>query len=295
MSSTSRLPPLKALRALEAVHRTGSVTAAANLLNVSHSAVSHQMKVLETWALYPLFTRHGRVIGLTLAGKSLASVAHEAFDSIRHEVDRIPMRAMRSIGIGSLPLVATKWVMPRLKEFHIKHPEINIHLSMAQNDRPITPLPDIEILFAKKSQLLPDDIALFEGTAVPVSSVSLLETFHGDVKKLLENGPLIHDEDLRMWPLWFNNNVEYTRSEVETSGLVVEGSALLRSAALNGHGVALCRSAFLDEDVAAGNLVILSNNKIDNDWCYFIRCEAAKRDDAGVNKVLNWLIHENKK
>ncbi|MDA0361439.1 MAG: LysR family transcriptional regulator [Proteobacteria bacterium] len=293
MSDTSRLPPLKALRALEAVHRTGSVTAAASLLNVSHSAVSHQMKALEAWARHPLFTRQGRTIGLTLAGKSLAGVTHEAFDTIRHEVDRIPMRAMRSIGISSLPLVATKWLMPRLKAFRLNYPEINIHLSMAQNDRPTTPLPDIEILFSKKSQLLPDDISLFEGTAVPVSTPSLLEIFKGNIKLLLETGPLIHDEDLRMWPLWFKSNIEYERMKIEPSGLVVEGSALLRSAALQGHGIALCRSAFLKDDFKTGNLIALSEHKIDDDWCYFIRCEVTKRMGAGVLEIINWLTHES--
>jgi LysR family glycine cleavage system transcriptional activator len=203
------------------------------------------------------------------------------------------MRAMRSIGISSLPLVATKWLMPRLKAFRLNYPEINIHLSMAQNDRPTTPLPDIEILFSKKSQLLPDDISLFEGTAVPVSTPSLLEIFKGNIKLLLETGPLIHDEDLRMWPLWFKSNIEYERMKIEPSGLVVEGSALLRSAALQGHGIALCRSAFLKDDFKTGNLIALSEHKIDDDWCYFIRCEVTKRMGAGVLEIINWLTHES--
>lgn len=291
MSVRSRLPPLKALRALEAIHQTGSVTAAARRLNVSHSAVSHQMKILESWTTRPLFVRRGRTTLLTAAGKSLAGVAHEAFDSIRHEMDRLPLRAMRSIGVASLPLVATKWLLPRLKGFRHTHPHINLHLSLAQNDRPVTPLPDIEILFARRDQLHPNDIVLFSGDAVPVCSPALLAQFGGNKQELLEKGPLIFDEDLRMWSLWSSKSGVERKSmdEPDVSHLIIEGSALLRATALEGYGIALCRLTFLTNDLASEKLIQLSDQAIDTDWCYFLRCDDSSRADPDVNDVLNWL------
>jgi LysR family glycine cleavage system transcriptional activator len=289
MSDQNRLPPLKALRALEAVHKSGSVVGAARILNVSHSAISHQIKALENWTSHPLFVRHGRTTLLTEAGKSLAGVTHEAFDSIRHEIDRLPLRGLSSITIGSLPLVATEWLMPKLKDFRKLHPDINLHISIANSDHPINPLPDIEIRFGLKDQLMPDDMTLISGTAVPVCSPELLDEFKGDEDQLLMHGPLVYDEDLRMWSNWFEQAELKRDVDAVESGLLVEGSAMLRSAARSGCGVALCRTAFLGSDLDTGRLVQLSDVAIDDEWGYFIRCSDAIRGEPGVVELLGYL------
>jgi LysR family glycine cleavage system transcriptional activator len=283
MSSTRRLPPLKALRALEAIHQTGSITDAAHQLNVSHSAISHQVKILEAWASEPLFIRQGRMTTLTDAGRSLAGVTHEAFDAIRHEMDRLPMRGLRSVSIACLPLVATGWLMPRLKGFSAAHPEINLHVTLLQTDRPVTPPPDIEIRFARRAQLMTHDIVLAPGDAVPVCAPALLAGREPD--ELLTTGPLLFDEDLRMWSLWYERS-SHPRQPASGSGLMLEGSALLQGAAVAGLGVAICRKWFLGRDLVAGRLVTLSDHTIDEDWCYFIRCDADKRQAPEVEAVV---------
>lgn len=291
MSVKSRLPPLKALRALEAIHQTGSVTAAARSLNVSHSAVSHQIKILEDWTSRPLFVRRGRTTLLTVAGQSLAGVVHEAFDSIRHEVDRLPLRVMRNVGIASLPLVATKWLIPRIRRFQQNHPDINLHLIMVQNDHPVTPPPDIEILFAPRNKLIPSDTVLLSGEAVPVCAPQLLEKFNGDKERLISGGPIVYDEDLRMWSSWVSKYgiVREGTEGRDGSGLIVEGSALLQAAAIEGQGIALCRLAFLADDLKTGKLVQLSDKTIDDDWCYFGRCDVSGGVDPDVAAVLQWF------
>lgn len=283
MKPTRRLPPLKALRALEAIHETGSITDAAQQLNVSHSAISHQVKILEAWASEPLFTRQGRMTMLTDAGRSLAGVTHEAFDAIRHEMDRLPLRGLRSVSVACLPLVATHWLMPRLRRFNARHPEINLHVTLLQPDRPVMPPPDIEIRFARESQLMAHDIKLSAGDAVPVCAPALLET--RSTRDLLTNGPLLYDEDLRMWSLWYKQS-GHLRSPASGSGLMLEGSALLQGAAIAGLGVAICRKWLLERDLAEGRLVALSEHAIDQDWCYFLRCEADKRHAPEVETVV---------
>lgn len=290
MKPARRLPPLKALRALEAIHETGSVMAAATRLAVSHSAISHQIKVLENWTPQPLFFRRGRMTLLTDAGKSLASVAHQAFDSIRHEMDRLPMRGMRTVSIASLPIVATHWLVPRLKAIRTSIPTVNLHLSFAQTDWPVTPQPDIEIRFAQREHLRKDDIVLFSGDAVPVCAPGLLRDNGNDPMTVMTTAPLIHDEDLRMWERWIDDFGDVAKVSRQTSGLIVEGSTLLRAAALAGHGIAICRAAFLDDDLRTGRLIRLSAAAIDADWCYFIRHDTSRQPDATVEEVISWLI-----
>ncbi|MFT4730221.1 MAG: LysR family glycine cleavage system transcriptional activator [Granulosicoccus sp.] len=289
MPDQSRLPPLKALRVLEALHETGTVMGAARKLNVSHSAISHQIKILENWTTHPLFVRHGRTTMLSAAGKSLAGVAHEAFDSIRHEMDRLPLRGLRSITLASLPLVASEWLMPHLHRFSEIHPETNLHISLSQTDHPISPMPDIEIRFAQQSKLLPNDIVLFLGAAVPVCSQVLLDKFDADTERLLSKGPLVYDEDLRMWSLWLERAGLDRSADAIKSGMLVEGSAMLRSAARASCGVALCRTAFLKTDLQESLLVQISDITIDEDWCYFMRCSDSSRSVPGVSELLAYL------
>lgn len=287
MDLTRRLPPLKALRALEAIHQSGSIMGAARQLNVSHSAISHQVKALDAWSNEPLFIRQGRMTLLTDAGKSLASVTHEAFDAIRHEMDLLPMRSLRSVSIACLPLVATGWLLPRLASFNLRHPEINLHVSLSQTDKPVTPPPDIEIRFGRRAQLLAGDIVLIAGDAVPVCAPRLLNA--RAAADLLTNGPVLFDEDLRMWTRWYETT-RHPRGPASGSSLILEGSALLQSAAIAGLGVALCRKAFLTNDLADGRLVALSDHAIDLDWCYFMRCDADKRRRPEVETVVASVI-----
>jgi LysR family glycine cleavage system transcriptional activator len=78
MKMPGKLPPLNLLRAFEAVARLGSVSAAANELYVTHSAVSQQIKALEESLGVKLLNRVGRGVALTVAGRELAAGANEA-------------------------------------------------------------------------------------------------------------------------------------------------------------------------------------------------------------------------
>ena len=75
-------PPLNALRAFEAVARTGSFRAAAADLFVTQSAISHQIKHLEDWLGVSLFDRSGRTPRLLPRGIALARDLTTAFDGI---------------------------------------------------------------------------------------------------------------------------------------------------------------------------------------------------------------------
>jgi len=290
MPDTRRLPPLKSLAVLEALHQTGSVTGAAGLLNVSHSAVSHQIRVLENWARVPLFVRRGRTTLLTEAGRSLAEVSHGAFDAIRHEIDRLPMRGSRAVSVAALPVVANALILPRLAGFGAAEPGIALHLAFAHTDRPTTPAPDIQVLFLRRAAFLAGDREVARGEALPVCKPALLARQGGNAQRLITQGPLIHDEDLRMWPAWFAAAGLDRPAQGWDATMIIEGSALLHAAALAGAGVAFARAAFVQDDLAAGRLVALSDVAIDADWAYVMRLDAMRGSDADVVRVADWLL-----
>jgi len=289
MQSTRRLPSLNALRALEAVRETGSVSAAARRLSVSHSAVSHQMKQLEEWIGRPITVRRGRSVAFTEAGESLARVVHDSFDAIRHEIDLLPLRFARAVSISALPVIAEEVLLPNLAQFRSAHPQISLHVSLAQTDRPKTPAPDVEILFRKRDRLLPDEVVLFPGDAVPVCTPDLLRAAGGDPVTAVRNGPLVADEDSRMWTRWLAEAGEGWTPENAARTIYLEGSFLLQKAAMHGIGVAICRRATITRAVQASGLICLSDLAIDQDWAYTMRVATGREVEPEVQIVTAWL------
>lgn len=286
-----RLPPLKALRALEAIHLTGSVTGAARQLNVSHSAISHQVRVLEDWSTTPLFSRNGRTTVLTEAGRSLATTTHRAFDEVRHEIDRLPLRQVNPVTIATLPLLATEIILPNLPSFTEIEPDIRLHVSLALSDRPTSPTPDLQILFVRRATVLASDITLFPGDAIPACAASLTDRTGLSCDALIETGPHIHDEDLRMWPAWMEQHRPDMPNELvdQATKILLEGSLLIHTAVSEGLGVGFVRRALVQDKIASGQLLVCSDAAIDLDWVYVLRVAAERTNDAQVQIAISWL------
>ena len=126
---TSRpLPSLNALRAFEAMARTGRVTLAAEELHVTHSAVSRQVKALEQALGVQLFTGPKNRLELTAAGRELLPALTEAFDKIAAAVRRT-RGGGEDLHVAVNASLSVKWLIPRLAGFQVAHPEIRLHLS----------------------------------------------------------------------------------------------------------------------------------------------------------------------
>ena len=83
-----RLPPLNALRCFDVASKHLSFTKAAAELNVTHSAVSHQIKALETWLGAPLFRRVNRGLVLTNAGQAYLKPVRDSFERLAEATRR---------------------------------------------------------------------------------------------------------------------------------------------------------------------------------------------------------------
>src|SRR5262245_35218168 len=95
--SMRRLPPLNALRAFEATARLSSVTAAAKELNVSHSAISQQVRLLEDYFGQRLFTRPGRRVEPTPAALAFLEDVRAALDGLAVAAEHLTRRGGRRI------------------------------------------------------------------------------------------------------------------------------------------------------------------------------------------------------
>jgi len=120
---------LKATEYFEAVARLGTVTKAAAELGVSPSAVSQQIRHLETQFGVRLFRREKRRLVLTLDGDRLFQTATQAFGAIRNAKSAITrQRDVRSLTIRVSPSFGVRWLGPRIADFATANPEWNIRI-----------------------------------------------------------------------------------------------------------------------------------------------------------------------
>lgn len=127
MNGPADLPPLSSLRAFAAAGRRQSLRDAAAELGVTPSAVSHQVKVLETWVGGPLFERAVRQVRLTAQGAALSKALNSAFSAMQVAVHHARRSNERSVlKVATLPLFAGVWLAPRLNRFEAQHPELSL-------------------------------------------------------------------------------------------------------------------------------------------------------------------------
>ncbi|WMS41824.1 LysR substrate-binding domain-containing protein [Acuticoccus sp. MNP-M23] len=124
-----RLPPIKSLIALDAIVRTGSVSAAAEQLSVTHGAVSKQLAQLETWLGMNLFCERRRGMIVNEAGARLAASVESALNGIESALaDVSASKGQAALTVVAPATFAMRWLMPRLPAFAQEHPGIGVQV-----------------------------------------------------------------------------------------------------------------------------------------------------------------------
>jgi len=121
------LPPLRALHYFHQAALHSSFSVAAEHLHVTHSAISHQIRQLESWMGKPLFVRsHGRV-KLTAHGDRLLLSCQQAFSELRSSCETIRTGLLQQIRVSCAPSFLSQWLIPRIASFYQRYPEIEVH------------------------------------------------------------------------------------------------------------------------------------------------------------------------
>ncbi len=134
------MPPLSALRAFSAVAETGSVTAAATQLGVTHAAISQQIRTLEKALDLSLVSRSGRRVELTDEGLRLADGVRQGFGEIARVVREVTeAQDTRPLQVTTTAMFASAWLVPRLGRFRAAHPEVDLVLDPSAALRVLEP------------------------------------------------------------------------------------------------------------------------------------------------------------
>ncbi|MEC9482374.1 MAG: LysR substrate-binding domain-containing protein [Halomonas sp.] len=126
------LPPILWLQAFEAAARTLSFTEAGHELGVTQSAVSQRIRLLEDRLGQKLFVRHPRSLTLTPAGQAWLPSIQEAFTRLAEGTAEVfGPRPEAPVTLRATPVMQQSWLVPHLKAFHRRHPDIAVHLVSA--------------------------------------------------------------------------------------------------------------------------------------------------------------------
>jgi LysR family glycine cleavage system transcriptional activator len=295
-----RLPSLDLLKGFEAAARLLSFTLAGEELHLTQSAVSRQIKELETQLGVALFARRHRALELTEAGRTLFPAAAQVLQAMRAATDQLrALSARRSLAVTTTNSFAALWLIPRLSRFTRAHPEVDVRIAA---DTRVQDLErdglDLAIRHGPASLAGPNALRLFGERVFPVCSPKLL----GDAKR-----PLRRPEDLRHhvllqyddpegrhpwlhWRTWLE--IERLTDLRPAGSLLFSGYEQIIPAAIAGNGVALGRSPLVREALAAGELVAPFRRSADPARAYFaiVSKNAAARPE--VKAFLAWLRGE---
>ncbi|MCU4654999.1 LysR substrate-binding domain-containing protein [Roseibacterium sp. SDUM158016] len=285
-----KLPPLHSMRAFEAVARLGSVTAAADELCVTNSAVSHQVAKLEDWMGFPLVERHGRGIILTAEGERYKRSVCEAFRLLHNETDMLRRQSQDSaVRVSSLPMFAVSWLMTQMHDFWARHPDVRVALhysrSTTECDENST---DVAIRFGRPGDY-PEFVAmpLLEGTAIPVAAPGYLTEIGYTGLADFDRVHLLHDDDREYWGEWLAC-AGLDRKLAEGGPLLPDGNLTL-AATIAGEGVGLLRRAIIKPQLRSGTLVPISDISIQTDLHYLVLTPRNRAVPRGAMLFVQWL------
>lgn len=262
--------PLETLRAFQAAARSGSFSAAAEKLNMTHGAVSRQVAKLESWLGLKLFERKARGVSLTLEGQRLHLRTSEAFSLIANTTDRwVEPRGAAVVRLSSIPSVAGLWLMPRLSALEAGTTPLRIVLDIDIRQADLAD-EGIDLSVRCGRGKIPGRVSaqLFEEYCFPIAAPALaVQIGAGKAERLLKH-PLIHDSDASSWRSWFSaHGLDYRPRPQDRR---FEDYNLVLDAAAHGLGIALARPPLTESHLKSGRIAVIDERSALNPVSYWL-------------------------
>ncbi|ENM5840470.1 LysR family transcriptional regulator [Vibrio mimicus] len=290
-----KLAPLKSLYSFVAVAETGSMTLAAEALNVSHSAISQAIKSLETQLDQPLFHRVGRQVILNSAGKRYYQKVAPALEQIVEATESLlkPTYSNR-ITLNMINSLALHWWIPRVSSFQAFAPEVDIRISTLTGTFSLADqgvdvalihgqLRDWQDYYCEK--LAEDELVMVASRAMVSSEITAQQAL-AQLPAIFASNPRRQND----WEIWCQAN--QVNPPKQQRNLSFAASAQALQATLSGLGVFVTHRLFVKQEVESGILKEIGNTVIHPDQGYYFACTADKLRSEAVLKLRKWLSSE---
>jgi LysR family glycine cleavage system transcriptional activator len=295
------IPGLQSLKAFDASARLLSFTKAAQELNVTPAAVSHQIKELEEATGVALFQRTSRHMQLTRHGEILRPAVADALDGLTRALQRIRQSENPTqVRVTASPSIAAKWLVPRIDRFLDSVPgaDVRIDVSSAVLDFDRDDV-DVAIRFGDGNYPGLQVDKMFHDVLFPICSPALLKRRKpiSEPRDLLQH-TLIHLEYEAQGAVWPNWRMWMLAAGVkdfnDTRGLHFSQTSLAIQAAIDGHGIALGDSSLVGDDIAEGRLVKPFELSLRSpaQFAYHLITRRDTSDRPMTKAFRNWIIAE---
>ncbi|MFC5475310.1 LysR substrate-binding domain-containing protein [Paraherbaspirillum soli] len=292
-----RCLPLNALRAFEAAGRYLSVTAAANSLFVSQSAVSRHILTLEGLLGVKLFERKHQHLMLTAAGRALLPVVNKSFDRIEHVLKDILKDGAaphRILHIQMPSTFAHNLAVPILREFRNAFPEVMLDLMIPNKVGMPEVNGDVAVVYSKAeaNHLIAD--LLWHVRLTPLCHPSLLKGTQAEcLSAFIAGNEIVHvllegQPRHRLWDR-FVRQAELPNLAVDR-GLVFETANLAAQYAMSGSGIALLDPLLFQQELGTGALVQPFDVWVDDGYGYYLLTHSDDLLDQAIASFRSWMI-----
>jgi len=291
MKDRRLLPPTAMLAAFETAARLGSISRAAEALNLTQSAVSRQIAHLESWLGARLFERHGRRITLNPRGASYAADIAPALAQIRRATAPfIHPPENRVIALATLPSFGMRWLAPRLPGLTARHGDLVVNITARADIFDLaTQGFDAAIHVGDQDWPGARHDWLFREQVVPVVAPALAQGIHAP-RDLLRLPLLVQSERADAWDRWF------AHAEVAGAAPAPQASfshfLMLAQAVVAGGGAALLPSFLIREELASGTLVTPLDLPMDETRAYYLVWPEGQDASPSFAAFRAWMLEE---
>jgi LysR family transcriptional regulator, glycine cleavage system transcriptional activator len=291
-----KMPTLNALKAFEVAASLGNFTRAAEVLNVTQSAVSRQVRHLEEQLGEELLQRCHQHLELTDAGRLLLQALQQSFDRIEFTVRAIQQKQHTNrLRVNAPPTFALRWLIPRLGRLREKHPQIEMTVTCLQEDSfAESGLLDCAIRFGNGEWSDLNSSLLMHEQHIAVCSPRLLKRRAVESSALVEF-PLLHvlasqDQRYMTWQHWL--------SAAGLDGLNTHGGYefdlldMAIRAAIEGLGVTIADRYMVDGDLADGRLIQFLDIQVEGHQSYWFVTRPGQTITPAIELFHTWLQQE---
>lgn len=289
---TRRLPSLNALRAFESVARHRSFARAAEELHVTPAAVSQLVKQLETYFGLTLFLR-GKTLLLNESAQQAFPLITNAFDQLERAVEEL--RKDRNDGtliVSTPPVFAQRWLIPRLNDFQMRHPDIELRL-LATRRIVNFMLEDVDVAIRFGAGNYPglSSERLMQEAIIPVACPALAAEIHHPAelvgRTLLYDDAYEWDPTFPDWESWLLSLKVAIVQPLRVHRFSEVNLAI--QAAMSGLGVALAWRSLVFDELRSGKLVHLFDAVLPTNRAYYLVTPEHRREVGKIIVFRNWL------
>jgi LysR family transcriptional regulator, glycine cleavage system transcriptional activator len=285
--------PVGPLRAFDVAARNLNLTAAAEEMNVTHAAVSRQVKQLEQRLGVQLFERLPRGLKLTVHGALLAEGTREAFDRLARAIEDVSAPAVRrKLTISTFSSLATRWLMPRVQSFATLFPETDLAVSTTARLVDFS-REDVDIALRFGGGEYPGLHVrpMFKPKEIVVAAPALLK--RGPPIKTyadLKGHTLLHDDAYRTWTHWLD--AVGAKGVNPRRGIICGDRNSMLAAALEGQGIGITSDLFAASDLKSGRLVKVFDAEVSATFGIYAVCLPRRLNDPLISGTMDWLVRE---